>query len=242
MNQVTDQLITSLTKHAVSLEPVESERAELASCESKFGGQPYAESGDEWPVCPDCEHELSFVCQLKHLHQDELLVFYYCNDCGPWGLADESEGQWVARRYPAPSMEKRHPINRETEDEQGFIPCLVKTAAVTSLPDWEGLDFVNEAITKHCCEADDDEPWEIYDAAVERSGALNDYATLIGGYPRFVQGAVQPNCPKCQQSMVFYAQIDSEEQANIMWGDLGLIYLFQCPEHQDTFQMELQCH
>jgi uncharacterized protein YwqG len=243
MNQPSlDQRIAPLIKPAIKLEVIDNEQAEAASCESKIGGQPYAEQGDCWPVCPDCNNELSFVCQLKHPQQQELVVFYYCNECGPWGLADESEGQWVSKLYPSPSMEKLSLIQRQSEDEQGFIPCLVNASTVNTLPDWEGLDLVDEAMTKHCCELDDDAPWEAYDAAVERSGALNDYATLIGGYPRFVQGAVLPHCPQCQQDMEFFAQIDSEEQADMMWGDLGVIYLFRCAVHRGVFKMRLQCH
>jgi hypothetical protein len=31
---------------------------------SHFGGEPYAEIGESWPICPVCNIDLTFICQI----------------------------------------------------------------------------------------------------------------------------------------------------------------------------------
>lgn len=237
-----DVLLTSLVKKAIKLEPKADKAASLASCESKFGGLPYAETGDAWPSCPACKKELTFVSQLRDESEQQLFVFYYCNECFPWGLGDEEKGQWLVRLYKEPSTEKMVEINRGCDDEFAPTPCKVISSSVDVLPDWESIDSVSGDVGDLCCKLDDDSPWEEYERSVEEAGCLNDYATLLGGYPRFVQGAAGFKCPQCNTEMVFYAQIDSEDEASVMWGDVGVVYFFRCPQHKAEFQLELQCH
>ncbi|SEQ73289.1 Uncharacterized protein YwqG [Amphritea atlantica] len=237
-----DSLLKPLVKKAIKLEPRANDAALAASCHTKFGGSPYAEAGDTWPSCPTCKKELTFINQIHDEIEQQLFVFYYCNECFPWGLGDEEKGQWLVRLYDEPSSSKIVNIARASNDEFAPTPCKVITSPVEVLPDWEGLDSASDELSDLCCKINDDSPWEEYEEAVERAGCLNDYATLLGGYPRFVQGEAGPVCPECNSQMIFYAQIDSENEANIMWGDVGLVYFFRCPEHKNQFQLELQCH
>lgn len=237
-----DTLLQPLIKSALKLDPKSDPAAGQASCESKFGGLPYAESGDTWPSCPKCKKELTFINQILDEKESQLFTFYYCNDCFPWGLGDEEKGQWLVKLYKEPSNEKLITITRNSEEEFPPVPCKVIASSVNVLPDWEGLDSASQEAGDLCSEINDDSPWDAYEEAVARSGCLDDYATLLGGYPRFVQGEAIPSCPICNSNMEFYAQIDSEDEANIMWGDVGLVYFFRCPEHKNEFKFELQCH
>lgn len=236
-----DSLLKPLVRKALKLEPRKDRSALAPSCESKFGGLPYAESGDLWPSCPICEKELTFVNQIRD-EEEQLFVFYYCNVCFPLGLDDDEKGMWLIRLYERPSIEKLHEIKRSSEDKSTPVPCKVVVSPVKVLPDWDGIDSASEEASDLCCNIRGDSPWEVYDEAVERAGCLNDYATILGGYPRFVQSEARYKCSKCGSDMVFYAQIDTEGEANIMWGDVGLVYFFRCPEHKNEFQFELQCH
>ena len=236
-----DALLKPFIREAVVLAPHRSLAAEAASTEAKFGGSPYAEEGDRWPHCPTCKNELVFVVQLR-AGSDELLVFFYCFECFPWGLSDEEEGQWVIRRYPNPSTARLRVISPAGTQELTVGPCAVSGSPVKSLPDWEGLDSTCKEAADLCCAIDADSPWEEYDAALLRNGCLNDYATLVGGHARWVQGEAVNSCRQCGEQLRFVAQIDSEEPANLMWGDVGLVYIFQCPVHSDVFHLELQCH
>lgn len=237
-----DGLLKPLVRKAIKLEPSADKAASVASSESKFGGAPYAETGDTWPSCPTCKRELTFINQIHDEIEQKLFVFYYCHKCFPWGLSGEEKGQWLVKLYKEPSSDKIAELNRNSDDELAPTPCKVTTSTVEVLPDWESIDSASKEVSDLCCKMNDDSPWEEYEKAVERAGCLNDYATLLGGYPRFVQGEASPACPLCNEEMKFYAQVDSEDEANIMWGDVGLVYFFRCPEHINEFQLELQCH
>ncbi|MDE2422162.1 MAG: DUF1963 domain-containing protein [Gammaproteobacteria bacterium] len=240
--ETLDELIRPLIKNSVKLTLKADNSAVTACCENKFGGLPYAVKGDIWPSCPTCRHELTFISQIMNESAETLFVFYYCFECFPWGLGDEEQGQWLIKQYNKPSTEQIIEITRNTDDEYAPNPCKVISSNVLVLPDWEGLDSVSTEVGRLCSEIDDDSPWEIYDEAVEKADCLNDYATLLGGYPRYVQGEASHKCSECKSEMEFFAQIDSEDEANIMWGDVGLVYFFRCPKHKDKFQLELQCH
>ncbi|MEH6451287.1 MAG: DUF1963 domain-containing protein [Oleispira sp.] len=241
-NNKLDILLRPLIKEGLKLTPVADGSAVSANCKSKFGGLPYAEAGDCWPSCPTCKKELTFINQIFDEKEDTLFVFFYCNECGPWGLGDEEKGQWIARQYKKPSIENISEIQRKNKDKFPITACSVSTASAMILPDWEGIDSVSEEVSDLCCEIDNDSPWEVYEESVVRAKCLNDYSTILGGYPRYVQGEVSATCIKCNSEMEFYAQIDSEDEAELMWGDVGLVYFYRCSEHKDEIHLELQCH
>jgi len=78
----------------------------------------------------------------------------------------------------------------------------------------------------------------------------------LGGKPEWEQADETPSCPRCHQQMVFVGQIDSIEfdsaanphrvdclsgEAEYMFGDVGLIYVFfcfECCESQSVFQCQ----
>jgi len=238
-----DRLLKTLVKPALQLEPQADPTAAAASCHSKYGGLPYTETGDSWPACPTCDTDLTFVSQIRDERENLLFVFYYCFQCFPWGMESEEKGQWVVKLYPEPSMDKLIPIDRDwSEDEFSLTPCTMISSSVEVLPDWQDLDSMSLEVAHLCAEIDSDSPWESYEAATERVNCLNDYETILGGYPRYIQGSIEATCPDCHSPMTFYAQIDSEDEANLMWGDVGLVYFFRCPQHPHQFYFELQCH
>ena len=237
-----DFLLKPLIKEALKLMPKENDSEKPSNEKSKYGGLPYAETGDKWPICPACNKQLLFVSQMKNEARNELVEFFYCFECFPWGLDDEEKGQWIVRVYNNPSIERCHQISPENKTEFDLIPCLLNPQKVTVLPDWDSLDSTCKEAGKLCCNINDDSPWEVYDIAVERNGCLNNYATLLGGYPRYVQSETGGLCNVCKKEMEFFAQLDSEDEPGIMWGDIGLVYLFRCPNHKEEFHMELQCH
>lgn len=237
-----DALLQQLIKKGLRLVPKADEFAKQGSCESKFGGFPYAEKKDDWPVCPTCMKELTFIIQIFNENENTLFVFYYCNECFPWGLKDEVKGQWIIKIYKSPTLDKLTKVDRKTEDEYALRPCSISYSSVRVLPDWDSIDFISEEVANICRKLDKDSPWETYGQATLRAGCLNDYATLLGGYPRYVQGQAGSKCSQCNSELKFFAQIDSEDEADLMWGDIGLIYIFRCPDHNDEFHLELQCH
>lgn len=49
----------------------------------------------------------------------------------------------------------------------------------------------------------------------------------LGGEPTFLQDRSWPDCPKCQEKMTFYGQLDSIND-DIIIADCGLVYIFVC--------------
>lgn len=234
-----DKLLKPFIKKATLFIAHSDDSALELSYKSKLGGTPYAENNDTWPICPSCTNKLTFVAQIYNEDEDSLFVFFYCHECFPWGLDNEKKGEWIVKSYEHPSCEKWVEISQNEKDEFAPSPCTLTASNINVLPDWEALDAEASNL---CSRINDDDPWDAYEGAVERAECLNNYATLLGGYPRFVQGESSPTCPECKTEMEFYAQIDSEDEANMMWGDAGLVYFFRCPQHKNLFQFELQCH
>jgi hypothetical protein len=235
-----DDILGPLVQRASVLE-VRKASFPLPAIASKFGGMPYHEPGETWPGCPTCKKPLSFICQLDlrqtvHPARDDVhfFTFFYCWDCSPWGFRDEAKGEWVVRKYRDPHESKAVmiPIPKGVEHAS---QCLVSFAERLSLPDWEGTRRWCPDASDLSCQANSEAPWEAYQKAVERIVGDQNLASCVGGYPRWIQGEDTPDGAN------LLAQIDSEDQAGIMWGDVGCVYLFLSTGEEPRISLTLQC-
>lgn len=249
MHDEISALLQPLAKIATKLEPKKAgDETRLPLTGSHFGGIPYAEAGEEWPVCPTCKRSLTFICQIdtaSGFHQQPqgvaLFTFFYCWECFPWGLTDEVRGAWVVKIYAEPNEKRATHLSPISEQPEPTVACEVRAEKILSFPDWDDLDSWSRAVAEAAIKANPDEPWEAYKSSVEALGGLTDYATIVGGYPHWVQGEATPDCDVCKSGMRLLAQIDTEDEADITWGDVGCVYIFYCPEHPRETKMELQC-
>jgi uncharacterized protein YwqG len=249
MHDEVTALLRPLARVATKLEPKKvRDAASLPITGSHFGGAPFAEAGEEWPVCPTCQTSLAFICQINTasgFHRPpegvDLFTFFYCWECSPWGLSDEVKGTWVVRNYLLPDERKATLLPTPDEQPQPTGACEVLAERVLSFPDWDEIDSQSREAAEAATKANSDEPWEAYNSAVEALGGFTDYATVVGGYPRWVQGEATPDCESCKGEMRLLAQIDTEDEADIIWGDVGCVYIFYCPEHPKETKLELQC-
>lgn len=235
-----DAILKPLIKTAFVLD-VQPATTPLSLVASKFGGKPYQESGETWPQCPTCKKPLSFICQLdirqtNHPARFEIpfFSFYYCWDCSPWGLYDEAEGQWVVRQYRDPS-EKNAVVTHFPSNLDYGTECQVLFQETLSLPDWEGVNRWCPEAAELSCQFNDDAPWEAYRQAVERLVGEQEINSKTGGYPKWIQGEDTP------EDSILLAQIDSEDEAGIMWGDVGSVYLFLSQNPEAKIKFVLQC-
>lgn len=214
---------------------------------SHFGGRPYAELGENWPICPDCELPLTFICQVN-LNEVApnlfpgigLFTFFFCWDCFPNGDEGETEDLWVVKFYPHPESSRAMRLKATPRNQEPVKPCSFISKSVLTAPDWEGMFVWCPEAVDEANKINSDEPWVAYDQALEELGCFNEIATQVGGYPHWLQAEDTPRCPQSDAPLVLMAQIDSERKAGVTWGDGGSAYLFICPEHPGEVRLRVQ--
>jgi uncharacterized protein YwqG len=210
---------------------------------SHFGGQPYFEKGESWPHT-SAGKPLDFIFQVINNGEINLpgnikvLQFFYEPDDMSFTTDDEG---WLVKAYDAISPGKMIKLERPTALERPKY-CEISFSKEKSLPDWEGIGVIDDVASKLSCVLNEEEPWESYRKAVEEiTGKEEDYRSQLGGYPKWVQGASFPENEKGEMLPLLF-QLDSESNAGLMWGDVGLVYIFYDPEKPGSFTFELQCH
>jgi hypothetical protein len=61
------------------------------------------------------------------------------------------------------------------------------------------------------------------------------------GWPKWVQGVEYPECPRCNRQMSFVFQIDSNDNLDHMFGDVGIAHLTRCVAHPEEFAFGWAC-
>ena len=206
---------------------------------SQFGGQPYFEKGEQWPVAKNGT-KLEFVFQIfneKGLTIPEnikLIQFYYDFDSDELIWDTEDDG-WLVKIYE--NIDKDNCITIEKPEEHETVHyCEIKYEKVKSLPDWEGISTYCNNASKLSCVLNEDAPWGNYDNTVEKLIGEQGMFSQLGGYAQWVQGGRNHE----KNGLQFLFQIDSEGDAGLMWSDVGMIYVFyNCKTKEIKF--ELQC-
>lgn len=237
-----EQLAIPLLREATKIEVLPASRPPVDSTLlSHFGGQPYFESGAQWPQS-ESGRPMEFIFQIFNNGSlalppsIKLIQFFYDLDAFPDETDDEG---WVVKIYKSLDTAAQIKIAQSYAD----IPvkyCEVHFSPINSLPDWEGIDVYAPEITELAETINDDEPWEPYDAIVRKLTGSSDYCSQLGGYPNWVQGESTPENEKGANVKLLF-QIDSEENAGLMWGDVGLVYVFY-DEAENRLWFEMQCH
>jgi uncharacterized protein YwqG len=238
LTNLVKPLVRAATKIVVmdsSIEPVNSQ------LKSHFGGKPYFEKSWEWPK-NEGGKSLDFIFQIFNNgeinlpSQVKLIQFFYDWDEFPWET--ESSG-WLIKVHENINPLEIIEIARPNELEKTKY-CEIQFKPFLSLPDWEGLGLYSIESLNVSEKLNKKEPWEAYQSIVESLVGEQDYQSQIGGYPNWVQSESTPKQID-GNPMKLLVQIDSEEKAGIMWGDVGLIYLFY-DEVTKKCEFTLQCH
>jgi len=231
-------LIKSATKIIVK-QP--TKLIENTQMKSHFGGHPLFLEGEEWPKSKKGDN-LSFIFQVfntgkNNIPQDiKLIQFYYDFEEFPWTTKDDG---WLVKTYKNIDHKKVVTITNPVELREPKY-CEVEFEKVTSLPNWEGISIYNADACELSCILNEDEPWSSYENEVEKLIGEPNYMSQFGGYPRWVQGECTPQ-KKDGSYMDLLFQIDSEDNAGLMWGDAGLIYVFY-DDSNSKVEFILQCH
>jgi len=237
-----EELVKPLIRPATRIEVQKPSRPPANSqFKSHFGGQPYFEKGESWPKTRSGEY-LDFIFQIFNGPELELpesirlIQFFYNWDEFPWSTDDDG---WLVKIYKTADEDKVILIDQPIELESSHY-CEIVFQPTQSLPDWEGIDVYSDPASKLSCILNEDEPWGSYDQMVKKIIGGQDYQSQLGGYPNWIQGESTPQDGKGNPMKLLF-QIDSESNAGIMWGDVGMVYVF-FDEKTERTEFILQCH
>lgn len=209
---------------------------------SKLGGAPDMPPEFEWPHYN--ETPLSFLAQinlsevkpydLENLLPEAGMLYFFCTtDEIPWGDAEEW-GRWRVYYYdgdlkriistaPPPALPKEGQF-----PEIPLYPELIYT-----LPDWtEELEFVAPEFYRQLNESESDAyhnlRWDLipdprhwmlgYHAAIQSAANIEAAQEMYGLSYEMAQIRAQ--------ELTLLLQIDSDEDADMMWGDVGTLYFW----------------
>lgn len=234
--------VKPLIRPATKLEILSASRPpDNSQFESHFGGHPYFETGEQWPKSKSGKH-LEFIFQIFNSSElelpasIELVQFFYDWEQFPWDTQDDG---WLVKIYNKVDQQNIVFVAKPQELKSSKF-CKVEFKNVRSLPDWEGIDLYDNNASKLSCVLNEDEPWDSYGQMVSKLIGAQDYQSQLGGYPNWVQGESTPNDPEGNPMKLLF-QIDSDDNAGLMWGDVGLIYVFY-DEKTENIEFALQCH
>lgn len=235
-------LLLPLQKKATKIQVHKPSRPpEYSQLTSHFGGDPYFEEGDSWPSS-DGDY-LSFVFQLYDQHDTlfpsgiKLVQFFYDYEKFPW---DTDNDGWLVKIFTDIDPESRIQIPKPKALARTKF-CEVSFQEIVSLPDWEGLDLHSRLASNLSCVLDENDPWESYRKLADDIAGEQNYQSQAGGYPNWIQGEGTPK-NNIGEPMPLLLQVDSEENAGLMWGDWGLIYIFCAPDDLSKIELTLQCY
>lgn len=239
-------LFKILEKESIHISTNKSTEESFASDESKIGGCPCLPANQEWPVF--CNKPLAFLAQInlkeiaeydteKLLPSSGMLYFFHEGGEEVWGFDPKDKGGFKVIYSKDTENLTLTPLPDSLDDYLRFSPCKLTFAKVKSYPtDTEGLD------EKLFAGMEIDDCFDIF-AEEEREESRSKFF----GYPDLIQGDIFLESqlvsnglycgdasgyenPKARdlrfgvKDWLLLFQIDSDDNADMMWGDCGRIY------------------
>jgi len=213
---------------------------------SKFGGRPDVSADFDWPTWK--EKPLSFLAQINlsafannpvsvALPSAGLLSFFYAADQFTWGFDPEDRGSWGVYLFDQIDLQRRE-TPEALPDEVDFRPCDLSFGEGVTLPGCETPQIEELQLT-------DEERDAYYDSCANESAGGHH----LLGHPQEIQGAMQLECqlasnginvgssegygdPRAREleggasDWLLLLQIDSDDNPEWMWGDVGMLYFW----------------
>ena len=232
--------------------------------QSKLGGRPDLPSNIEWPKQKNGKH-LVFLAQInfEELDQRELdlpdkgMLYFFCEEAQEF-YGDSKDNQEDFRTIfieEAADLERIETPNTFTILRNGrYKACALEFSNSYSLPNWEH-SLVDEMIT-----------FQEHQAYVDISSS-GQYISKLFGHSINVQGPMEYQCEMVDRGLSWsdvteaeegsietasekwklLFQLDSEDEAKMMWGDVGRLYFWIKEDdlknrQYDKTWMIFQCH
>lgn len=224
---------------------------------SKYGGLPYLPLNIEWPVCKHCGKAMDFICQFSKedfptmaIPSDEythLLIFACLNEQDFFQPTEQGfvSTYWAKK---ADAVHKTPPPQSDFSEKRYQNPPIECKANPMVLVDYVPYNDSRYPELKKLFDYLPDDRSDYY---------FNNFmpfeGTKVKGEPSFIQNEEYPTCDKCGKRMEFWGQLSSDEPVNkllhkdlsdhnLMWGDVGIIYLYYCKDWcTDTVKSIMQC-
>jgi hypothetical protein len=211
--------------------------------DSKFSGSPYLFAGEIWPNCPRCNKPMQLLVQLNletlscgtALPEGKgLLQVFYCTNNDP--LCEMDTEANLPGKGKSKLVRVIQPFGEGSRLKVPKFPGVVGALQVRRIA---GM----KSIRDYPCaeETGRDLDSKLKSAGVEPAKyrvAMPFEGDKLGGWPRWKGSVSYPACPICKQKMSrLVLQLASGGLASWQWGDRGLAYLLQCPNHPDQVDL-----
>ena len=236
--------LASLLRNCILLRTLPRESTtELRVGESRIGGSPDLPSTLSWPT--NDSGPLAFLAQVDllatcpHAAAHELpdrgfLWVFYDALNEPWGAELSDAGGWSILYWDGDSsgLQRRDPP-AEVSDECSLPACAIVFETANSLPRQLGLSRAEE---------------ERYRALLESLEEARTGTHQMLGFANPIQGEMTSELPAEQPTdRTLLLQLESDQNAAMMWGDSGRLYFWVPKEDLKRGQFErawtiLQCY
>jgi uncharacterized protein YwqG len=246
LTRVSDQII-GLLRNAIGIKtrPVESKTGAPIGA-SKIGGWPDLPASTHWPEWR--EQPIPFLAQIRLseiAHLDEanelphsgMLYFFFDEEAleGPYPLINES---WRVIYDVSNPLDLQH-TPAASEIDRVYPECTLEFSSRLTLPPFESYYLQNLGLSYSAFERDAPpeqrkEADAYMDLEQQLDGSYDSTAPhhQLLGHPYQIQGDLLWECEQdtgqsnetTDWRLLF--QIDTDDDANMMWGDTGILYFY----------------
>lgn len=247
--------LEAVTLSSIRLRSEAADEANISAGQTKLGGSPDLMPSFDWPRFRGLP--LSFIAQINlaevHPYDSEgllpatgLLSFFYDSGQSIWGFDPADKGGWAVFFTDNLNEIARISAPDDLPEEGRYRARLLRPSQEPTHPSWESSDFERLGL--------DDDQELAYSQALDREMENDGLIHRMLGHPDPIQGDMQVECQLASHGLYcgdasgynhpraaelragatewrLLLQIDSDDGAEMMWGDVGRIYYWI---HRDT--------
>jgi Uncharacterized protein conserved in bacteria len=237
---------------------------------TRIGGQPLASKNFEWPkwkgqslafIMQIKLSEVSLLSQFARFPQKGLLYVFYDKEQSTWGFDPKDKGSWKIIFEPEQDDLAIVPYPEDIEDDYWYKELKLEQKLIKTYPSWEDEKIealkLNQEQThcyiNFCCSPYQNKSGhQIGGIACDIQGPGMDLECqlvsngLNCGDERGYKGKKAKELEKHRSDWMLLLQIDSDDNAGFMWGDMGMLYFWIKKEDLEKSNFEnvwmiLQC-
>ena len=237
---------------------------------SKIGGVPDTPKDFKWPIWK--EQPLSFLCQIDlgaiprdfprlDFERSGYLYFFYDREQSTWGYDPKHRGSWQVLYYPGPAEVKLSAVPAGQDEAFIYPEKNISSSTIYTYPHWQDDRIFNlipedEQIDAYndLCESVFGEkpkhhlfgyPWCEQGNLMDLECQLVTHGIYLGDGEGY-QSKEAKKLEKGREEWILLLQLDSDDDTDMMWGDLGKLYFWIRREDLkamrfDEVWMILQC-